>query len=333
MKEYQSILRDIQQKRFKPLYFLSGEEEYYIDKIEKDIIENALTPEEVEFNLTLLYGKEVKIEEILEEAKRFPMMSQYQVVSVREAQHIANFDGLEKYLDYPQKSTILIFLYKGKTLDKRKKIVKRIKEKGVLFESKKLYDNQVAGWIENYVNENGYQIDPYATQLLADYLGTSLTKITNELNKLFLVLKKNERITPELIEKNIGISKEFNFFEFSKSLAEKNAKMAFLMADYFGKNEKKYPLQANLSVLHNYFSKVLLIHFLKDKSKQNVAKAIGINPFFAHEYIKAAKNYPPRRIMKIIEMLSDYDLKSKGVNSEKISQGELLKELVYKILA
>ena len=331
--DHQSILSDLKQKKYKPVYFLMGEEPYYIDVISDYILNNVLDESEREFNQMVLYGNDVDIKTVINTAKRFPMMSPYQVVVVKEAQNIKNLDELSFYLQKPQPSTILVFCYKYGKPDGRKKFVTEIDKTGVLFESKKLYDNQVPAFITSFLKEKGVGIDPKATQILADYLGTNLGNIVNELNKL-VIGKPAEMnaITPELVEKNVGISKDFNNFELLNAIITKDVFKANQIVFYFEQNPKNNPIVLTLTVLYNFFSNLMVYYYLPDKSQGAVARDLGVNPYFVKDYQAAAKNFNGWKTMEIISLLRTYDAKSKGVENSSASDGELLKELVYKIL-
>ncbi len=331
-KNFYNILRDIRNKVLHPLYFLMGEEGFYIDVI-SDFIEDAvLTDTEKEFNMSVLYGRETDIPSVISTAKRYPMMASHNVVIVREAQHLQQIDGLLPYVENPLESTILVICYKYKTLDQRTKFFKTLAKKGVVFTGKKLYDNQVPGWISDYVTRHGYKIGPKALQTLADHLGTDLGKIVNEVKKLFINLKKGSEITTEVIEQHIGISKDFNIFELQHALGTRNSQKAYQIAKYFADNPKNHPFIMTTAVLYQYFSKILLYHSLRDRSQKNVAAELGIPPFFTKDYAQAAKNYAPARIIRIFSLLRQYDMKSKGWDNETTDHGELLKELTYHIL-
>ncbi len=334
--KFENILKDLRNKIYSPVYFLMGDEPYFIDKVSSYIEENVLSESEKEFNQTVLYGKETDFKTIISHAKRYPMMANHQVIVVREAQNMDRFeDQINQHIGYftnPQKTTILVICYKYQKIDARKKISKTLEKSGVLFESKKLYDNKIPDWISDYIKKEGYSIEPVATQLLADYLGNNLSKIVNEAQKLFVSLKKDETITPAIIEENIGISKDYNVFEFQKALGEKNKIKAFRIVFYFISNPKDNPMVFILAMLYNYFSKLLIYHSLTDKSEKNAASALSINPFFVKEYKKAAGNYPAKSVIKIFSYLREYDLKSKGIGNVSADQGELMKELTYKIL-
>lgn len=282
----------------------------------------------------VLYGKEVSLEQVLANAKRYPMMSERQVVIVKEAQHLSrNIEELSTYAANPQTSTVLVFCYKYKKLDKRKKLHKTLLANGsVIFDSKKLYENQVSDWIRLTLKQKGYAISHKASVLLVEYLGTDLSRINNELEKLQLVLPKNTEINPELIEKHIGISKDYNNFELKKAVGEKNFVKATRIINYFAQNPKDNPFVVTVSLLHNFFTQLLQYHGLSDHSPKNVASALRINPYFVGEYQIASRNYPMKRVSSIISYLREMDLKGKGVGAYNISQADLLKELLVKII-
>lgn len=330
----ENIIKDIKNKKIAPIYFLMGEEPYYIDLISKTIENEVLTEEEKGFNQNIIYGNDVDMSTILSYAKQFPMGSEKSVVIVKEAQHLSRtIDQLESYAMQPQPSTVLVFNYKGKTLDKRKKLYKEIQKNGVLYESKKLYDNQLPDWIENKAKTYGFQIETKAKFLMAEFLGSDLSRIDNELEKLKLVASSGT-ITPEIIEKNIGISKDYNNFEFRKAIETKNGIQAYKIAKYFSENPKDNPLVVTLSILYQLFSGIIIYHSLSDKSQANVARELKINPYFVKDIQMAAQNYPLKKATRIISLLREADVKSKGVGtSGNVTDGDLLKELIFKILS
>ena len=309
-----------------------GEEPFYIDKISDYISDNVLESQEKEFNQSVLYGKEVDIAQIIAEAKQFPFGATHRVVIVKEAQNIKNIDELESYLDNPQPSTILVICYKYKKLDKRKKFTKSLAKKALLFESKKLYDNQVPDWITKYLSEKGYKIEEKAAFMLAEFLGTELSNISNELDKLMVIVKKEEKITANIIEKNIGISKDYNIFEFQQALGKKDILKSNQIVNHFSANPKAHPLVVTLGMLFSFFQKLMTYHSIKDKNKNNVAAELKVSPYFVNQYSSAARNYSQSKLFDIFTHLKQYDLKSKGVNNTSTVDGDLLKELVYKIL-
>ncbi|OUV72859.1 MAG: DNA polymerase III subunit delta [Flavobacteriales bacterium TMED123] len=329
---YKEIISEIKNKNFHPVYFLMGEEPFYIDKITDYISKNILLPEEKEFNQTILYGKDIEVAQIIAEAKQFPFGAEKRVVIIKEAQNIKNIEELEVYTDNLLPSTILVICYKYKKLDKRKKFGKNLSKKALLFESKKLYDNQVPYWIVNYLSEKEFQIEEKAAFMLAEFLGNQLSNISNELDKLILIVKNDKKITAEIVEKNIGISKDYNIFEFQQALGKKDILSSNRIANHFATNPKNHPFVVTLGMLFSYFQKLMTYHSLKDKSKANVASVLKINPFFVQQYSSAARNYSQTKLFNIFSFLKQYDLKSKGVNNSSTKDGDLLKELVYKIL-
>ena len=329
---FEQILGDLKNKIYYPVYFLAGEEAYYIDEISDYIEDNVLTDTEKEFNQTVIYGRETDVLSIISFAKRYPMMANYQVVIVKEAQDVQKIEELISYLENPLDSTLLVINYKYKRADKRKSFFKQIDKKGVLFESKKLYDNQIAGWINNYVREKGYDITPKASVMLTEFLGTDLSKVVNEISKLILNVPEKATINDELVERNIGISKDFNIFELQNAIGTRNVLKTNQIANYFAANSKENPLVKTVTILFGYFSKLLIFHQLKDKSRNSVASALSINPFFVKDYQTASRSYSYQKLTRIISYLREYDLKSKGVENISTTDGELLKELLFKIL-
>ena len=342
---FDAIIKDLKNKIYHPIYFLQGDEAYYIDVISDYIEKNVLDDNEKEFNQTILYGKDVDVATVISYAKRFPMMSNYQVIIIKEAQDIrglikkADKDGKDvkddflSYIENPLKSTLLVLCYKySSILDKRTKLAKMLDKTAVLFESKKLYDNKIPDWIVDYLSKRTYKIDPKASQLMADFLGVDLSKISNELDKLMLNIPASETINEKHIEKFIGISKDYNIFELTTAFARKDVMKANRIVKYFAANPKASPMVMNIAAIYNYFSKILKYHTLTDKSRNNAASEIGVNPYFMSEYELAAKNYSVAKLMNIFNYLREYDMKSKGVEDTGTDEGDLLKELVYKIL-
>ena len=324
------IVNDIKRGDIKSVYFLMGEEAYYIDAI-ADFIENSiLTEEEKGFNQMVLYGRDVSVDDVVSHAKRYPMMAERQVIIVKEAQDLSRtIENLVGYVENPQPTTVLVFCYKYKTLDKRKKLSKAIAKKGVLFESKKLYENQVPDWIRRVLSGRGHTISPKASQMLVEFLGNDLGKINNELEKLQLIIQPGDQITPQLIEENIGISKDFNNFELQNAIGEKDVKKAFAIMQYFSQNPKHHPLIMTVALLYSFFAKLLKYHSLTNKG--DAAKVLKVNPFFVKDYQVAARNYPMKRVSAIISSIREIDMKSKGVGAANLSQADLLKELLIKI--
>jgi DNA polymerase III subunit delta len=333
MDEAKQIVSDIQKGNIKPIYFLMGEEPYYIDRIADFIADNLLTEEEKGFNQMTIYGRDTTVEDIVSNAKRFPMMAERQVVIVKEAQELfRTIEKLTSYAENPQPTTVLVVCYKYKKIDKRKKLHKTVSKTGVMFESKRLYENQVGSWIMKTLKARGYDISPKAAQMLVEFLGIDLGKIDNELQKLQLICKEGTTITPEIIEENIGISKDFNNFELTKAIGAGDTLKAHRIINYFAQNPKDNPLIVTISLLYGYFSKILQYHGLNDKSKAAVAKQLRVSPFFVSDYVSAARNYPMKKVSNAISLLHETDVKSKGVGATNVSQGDLLKELLVKIM-
>lgn len=329
---FDSILSDLKNRKFKPLYVLTGEEPYYIDVIADYIEKNVLQEQEKEFNQSILYGADIDVPTLLSYVKRYPMMAEYQVVIVREAQKLDDIEDLGPYFDKPLKSTILVLCYKYKKLDKRKSYTKHIEKNGEVLETKKLFDNQLPEWISQFVRKAGYTIDPKAASLIADYVGSDLSHIVMEISKLTISLPIGTHIKDQHVENNIGISKEFNVFELQKALGEKNIFQANKIAHYMMSNPKDNPMVVTLTILFQFFTKLLLFHELKDKSRANVASALGVNPFFVIDYQKAAANYSVSRLSKMIDIIHEYDLKVKGINNASTGESDLLQEMIWKIL-
>ncbi len=330
---YNEIFQNLNKKIYHPLYVLMGEEPYFIDKISDYIAQNALNEAERSFNQTILYGKDATVDQVLTTARRFPMMAAYQLVILKEAQNLTGLeDGLLSYAENPMKSTILVICYKYKSIDKRKKFLKAAGDNGIVFESKKIYENQLAPWIQTYVTENSYKIQPQAMALLAEYLGTEISKVANELDKLMILLPQGATITTTDIEKNIGISKDFNVFELQNALGNRDILKANRIINYFGANPNQNPMVKTITMLYSYFSKILKLQLLQDKSKPNIARELGISPFFVDDYMKAAKNYPTKKAVEIISVLREFDIKSKGIGNVSASQDELQREMIFKIL-
>lgn len=329
MEEVKKIVGAIKAKSLKPIYFLMGEEPYYIDKIANFIAENVLTEAERGFNQMVVYGRDSSLDEIIAHAKRFPMMAEYQVVIVKEAQHLSRtIEQLESYVNNPQETTVLVICYKYKKLDKRKKLYKAIQQSGVLFESKKLYENQMAEWIRKVITGKGYRITPKSAALLVEFLGTDLSKTDKALQKLYLALDTGTEITAAHIEKYVGISKDYNNFELKKAIAYHDLGKASRIIQYFAQNPKDNPFVVTVTLLHTFFSQLLGYHGLTDQSPSAVSKALGLNPYFVSEYATAAKHYPMKRVSTIISGLRTLDLKGKGLGAQNITQADLLKELL-----
>lgn len=336
----EDILKDLRNRKFKPLYLLHGEESYYIDLLSNYVEHHLLSESDRGFNQTVLYGKDTDIMMVLNAAKRYPMMSDFQVVLVKEAQEMKwgkddddkkGMDPLLSYLSNPLKSTILVFCYKHNKFDKRKKTYKAIEKNGLVFESATIYENKVPAWIESFISVKGYKINAQASALMAEYLGNDLSKIANELEKLMLNVSKEQEIGSKEIQDNIGISKEYNVFELQAALGKKDVLKANRIINYFESNPKANPMVVVLGTLNNFFSKILRYHYVPDKSPQSLARELGVNPYFVKDYEQAARNYNYGKTMQVISLLREYDLKSKGVDSTA-DHGELMKELIFKII-
>ena len=332
MSSINQLFSEIKENKLAPIYFLMGEETYYIDLISDYIESHVLTEQEKGFNQVILYGKDVSVQDIISHAKRYPMMADRQVVIVKEAQNLSKtIDQLIDYVKNPQTSTVLVFKYKYKTLDKRKALYKSLFKSAVLFDSKKIYEDKVPSWIQNFLKSKSVAITPKAALMLTEFLGNDLSKIVNELNKLIIVIGINNQITPELVEQNIGISKDFNNFELQKSLGNLDHKKAYKIVNYFAQNPKQHPFVLTISILYMYFTKLMKLHTVGVKNPTILSKTLGVNPYFINEYIAVSKNFPMRRISGVLETLRIYDLKSKGVDSN-ISDKDLYNELIYSIL-
>lgn len=332
MQSYDEILNDLKKKIYSPVYFLSGEEPYYIDMISDFIEKNILGPDEKEFNLTVLYGRDTDAEGIVGNCKRFPMMANYSVVIIKEAQDIKKIEELENYISKPLDSTILVVCYKYSKVDKRKTFAKILEKKTVFFESPKIYDNQVQGWITNYLKSKGYSIGQKASFLMAEHLGSDLSKIVNEVSKIIINIPAGAEITAEHVELNIGISKDYNVFELQKALGSKNIYKTNQIIRYFAQNEKENPMVKTLPILFNYFSKIFLYHNITDKSPNNLASALSVNRMFLDDYATAARNFPTAKLELVFHLLHEYDLRTKGVDNASATDGDLMKEMVFRIL-
>jgi DNA polymerase III subunit delta len=332
MDEVVKIINDIKDGNIKPIYFLMGEEPYYIDKLTEYIEDNILSEDEKGFNQMVIYGRDTTIEEVVSHAKRFPMMAERQVVIVKEAQELSRtIEKLESYAENPQPTTVLVFAYKYKTLDKRKKVTKILEKNGLVFESKKLYENQVGEWLKRVLQGKGYGIEPKAVAMFVEFLGTDLSRINKEIEKLQIILPKGHVFSPKDIEENIGFSKDFNNFELRKAIGEKDQLKAYKIADYFANNTKDNPLVLTVGLVFSFFSQLLQYHGLKDKNPKNVASVLKVNPYFLKDYDIAIKNYPMKKVSAIVSTLRDIDVKSKGVGANALPQGDLLKEMLVKI--
>ena len=328
------IIQNLRDKKYSPIYFLQGEREpYFVDLIADQIEKSVLQEHEKSFNQKIFYGKDLQADELIGLAKSFPMASEYKVIIVREAQDFINqLPKMAAYFDKPQPSTILVFCYKYKKVDKRKSFFTSLKKNGVFYESKPLYDNQMPQWINKRLQNNGYNIEPKASQMLVDFLGNDLSKVDNELIKLMQLVEKTQKISPEIIEKNIGISKDYNNFELTNALGKKDEFKAQQIVMYFASNPKNNPLLLTLGQLFNYFSNLIVYHSLEDKSKSTVAKKLGINPYFVGEISQAAKKYSIKQSVNALKVIKNTDAQLKGIEARQIPEKDLLKILVLKIV-
>lgn len=331
MDEAAKIVSDIKSGSIRPIYFLMGEEPYYIDKVSEYIEDHLLSEDEKGFNQTVLYGRDVSIDDIVSTSKRYPMMAERQVVIVKEAQELSRtIEKLESYADNPTPTTVLVMCYKYKTLDKRKKVTKSLEKNGLVFESKKLYENQVGQWISRILQGKGYAIDHKASAMMVDFLGTDLSRISKELEKLRIILPKGSTIMPAHIEENIGFSKEYNVFELRKAIAERNQYKAYKIAQHFAQNQKENPLVVTTGMVFSFFSNLLQYHGLKDK--KSAASVMRVSPYQLKDYETAFRNYPMRKVSSIVGALRNIDVKSKGVGANLLPD-DLLKEMLIHIFS
>jgi len=332
---YESILADVKNRDFKPVYFVYGDEPYYIDQISERFEKDILTDEEKEFNYCLMYGKDVpNASVIVDEARQFPMFSDYRLVIVKEAQNIDDWDTLSLYLEHPSDKTILLICYRAEKVDSRKKVFKDIGAKGAMYQSKRLYDNQIAPWVIDYVNSAGFKIDGRSADLLASYIGSKLDRLANELNKLFIVMteQKLSAITPDIIERNIGISKEFNNFELVKAISTGNVLLANRIVNYFGDNPKENPPVVTAIVLFHYFAELMTCLQARATDANAIKNLLGINYYQALDLEKGARRFNSMKVLDNIAVLRDMDARFKGFGSGKISEHDLLRESIYKIM-
>ena len=333
---FQSIMHDLQERKFVPVYYLVGDEPYYIDRIADYIAEHVLQPEERDFNQTILFGSDVTAAQIADTARRYPMMSEYQVLIVKEAQNLKNTEAIEKYLKAPMSSTILVMCLKNSKIDGRKKeLVKNIQAAGVLFESNKLKDRELPAFIEKYLKAREVSIDPKSTQMIADNIGSDLSRLTSELDKVVLSLdQKDRRVTPQIVEEQIGVSKEFNGYELRDAIVNRNVYKANLIIKYFDENPKAGSIYSFLPMLFNYFQNLMIAFYApNNKSQEGVAEWLELrNAWAAKEYMTGMRNYSGMKVMQIISKLREIDAKSKGLDNPNTPPGELMKELIFYIL-
>lgn len=333
MVTFEQIVTEIKARKYRPVYLFMGDEPYYIDELTNMLTETVLPEEERDFNQSILYGMETNVTAVITMARSYPMMSDHQLIVIKEAQNLSKIEELEVYVKNPLQSTILVLNYKGGSLDKRKKLYAEIDKMGAIFESKKIPEYKIPAFITSYILSKGLSIDQKSAQMLSDYLGNDLSKLTNEIAKLLIAIPPGQmRITADLIEENIGISKDFNNFELLNAIINKNIFKVNQIADYFEKNPKNNPMIMTMSVLFNFFSNLMICYWAKNKTEQGLATELGLrNPYQAKDYVIALKNYNAFKCMEIIGLLRIYDAKSKGVDNNSAPDGELLKELLYKI--
>ena len=333
MHTVQSILNEIKAGDIRPLYFLMGEEAFFIDQISTFIETSVLDETQRGFDQTTIYGKDTSIDAIVSSAKRFPMLAERQVIVVKEAQNLSRtIEDLLPYVKNPQQTTTLVICYKYKSIDKRKALYKALSKAHVVFESKKIYDSKIPSWISGELQKMNLKITPKASYLLSEFLGNDLAKISNELSKLQLVMGDNDLITPELIQINIGISKDFNNFELQKAIAQLDQKKAYQIVRYFSENPNQHPMVLTVATLYSFFSKLMILHTVNDRNPKVLSRAIGVNPYFLSDYTAAAKNFPMRRISSVFQTLRTIDVKSKGVGAN-LKPLDLYQELIFRILS
>ena len=334
---HRQIIREVKAGKFSPIYLLHGEEPFFIEEIVNAIKENAVDEASKDFNETVLYGRDVELSEVLVSARRFPMMAERQLVLVKEAQDLKCWRRkdelalLEAYAENPVGSTVLVLAFMNKKIDGRFKAVKTLSKNGVLFLSDKVRDYKLAQWIQGYTKDEGLDVEPKAVQMLADYLGNDLRKVCNELTKLKLVMN-GARVTSEDIEKNIGISKDYNVFELQKALGTKDVEKATRIVNHFEANPKNNPIAMVVPILLSYFNRIFVYHSLVDKGQSAAAKAMSCSPYAVKEYASASRLYPPLKLARIFGYLREVDRKSKGQGNATTSDGMLLREAVFKIL-
>ncbi|TMI81759.1 MAG: DNA polymerase III subunit delta [Bacteroidetes bacterium] len=328
-----AIISDWKKHQYKPIYWLEGEEEYFIDKVMDYAESQILNESETAFNLVVFYGKDADWANIINACRRYPMFSDKQVVLLKEAQQMRDLDKLEAYIESPLSSTIFVVSYKEKKVDGRTTLAKLLKEKGVVLSTKKLYDNQLPEWTDELIQSKGHTISGKALTLLVDHIGNDLSRIENEVDKILINLSSRKNITEDDVEKYVGVSKDYNVFELQTALASKNLPRAIQIIQYFEANPKAAPIQFILPSLYSFFSKVFMIHGLNTRDEKSVAASLSINPFFIKDYLKAANIYSYPDVEKLLLLLSDYNLKSIGINNSGTPDASLLKEMVFKMIA
>lgn len=326
-----AIIKDIKSKKLSPIYFLYGDEPFYIDAVTK-AIEGILTESEKAFNQVILYGRDVDFKQVVDHARQYPMMASHRVVILKEAQTMRSIDGLLSYIENPSPQTVLLIAYKKAKLDKRTKFGKQVGKHAITLESKKLYQNKVPSWIDNYVRDRGYRIHPKASSMLAEFIGADLAKLSNELNKVCLSVDKGGEITYETITDQVGINRDFNIFEFRDALGQKNLSQIMSIAKYFGDNPKANPVQMILASLFAYYSQIFMVKGLGNSDDGTLARTLGVNPYFVKDYKVAARNYSSDQLKKIFSLLKQSDLRSKGIGARKLNAHAILQDLIFGII-
>lgn len=331
---YEQLMTDLQNGKFAPVYYLMGEESYYIDKVSDFIENNVLTEDERDFNQTVLFGADVNMSQIIEYAKRYPMMSERQVVIVKECQVLKNLEFLEQYMQKPMASTVLVFCHKNGSIDKRKKTATTLSKSSsaVLFESKKLKETELPAFIIKYMKSQGFGIDDKSSHIIAESIGSDLNRLVSELNKLKIGLADGSTVTPDIVEQKIGVSKDFNAFELRNAIVSKNVFKANQIIDYFDKNPKAGSVYSMLPLLFQYFSNLMQAHYAPSKDERGISNWLGISPWAAREYADGMKMFSARKVLQIISKFREIDAKSKGLDNPNTSASELMKELVFFIL-
>jgi DNA polymerase-3 subunit delta len=331
--DHKLIIRDILAGKFVPVYFLHGEEPYFIDEITHALCEHVLEEHERDFNQVIIYGKDAEPLSLISELKNYPMMAARKLVILKEAQDFKAMDQLEHYFDHPSETTIFVVNYKYKTYDSRKKLIKSAAQKGIVFKSDKIREYNLPDWIKNYVASTGFSITQKAGMLLAEFLGNDLGRIVNEIEKLSILIEKGTTINDVHIEENIGISKDYNVFELTNALAAVDFYKALKIVDYFDHNPKATDIVVVIATIFKFYTQLMRIHFLPNKTREAIAGALKIHPFVAGELLNASRNYNPKKIAANIAVLHEFDLKSKGIgNTGAFSQGDLMKEMIYRLL-
>ena len=332
------ILKDLKKGQYAPVYFLQGEESFLIDQVSDYIEKNAIDEASKSFNQIILYGKDVKVVDILNNARRYPMMSDRQLVLVKEAQHIQDLQKEEgqsqliRYLEKPVASTILVFCHKKKTLDKRKSLYKSVSKHAVVMDAEKVKDYKIPAWIESYIKSKGYGINQKALHLLSDSIGNNLERLANEIDKMLINFPDPVVVNEDMVQKYVGINKDYNVFELQKALVVKDVMKANRIINYFAANIKNNPLLPIIAVIYSFYSKLIIGYGAPDKSEKSIASALKINPFFAKDYLLAMRHYSPEQVLNNIGHIRKADLQFKGVYGSKANEGEILKELVYRLL-